>query len=258
MTAEELRALWEGEERCARIEGWDFSHLDGRYEEEQGLPWDYAREIRGVLRDEMQLLDIDTGGGEFLLSLGHPYENTAATEGYPPNVRLCEERLLPLGIDLRACDDASRIPFGDGSFDVIIDRHGDFDPEELRRLLKPGGFFITQQVGSDNDRELVQALLPGTVPPFPQANLTCQKAAFEAAGFQILKAAKAFCPIHFYDTGALVWFARIIEWEFPGFSVERCFDALLRVQNVIERTGRFSGTVHRYLLVARKPDASLR
>ena len=42
---------------------------------------------------------LDTGGGEFLLSLHHPFQNTSATEGYPPNVQLCKETLLPLGID---------------------------------------------------------------------------------------------------------------------------------------------------------------
>ena len=76
--------------------------------------------VRRALRDDMKLLDYDTGGGEFLLSLQHPYENTAATEGFPPNVELCEERLLPLGIDLRACSDAAQIPFDDESFDIII------------------------------------------------------------------------------------------------------------------------------------------
>ena len=29
----------------------------------------------------MKLLDYDTGGGEFLLTLTHPFENTSATEG---------------------------------------------------------------------------------------------------------------------------------------------------------------------------------
>ena len=130
----------------------------------------------------MKLLDYDTGGGEFLLSLHHPYENTSATEGYPPNVLLCMEALLPLGIDLRECSDASHIPFEDESFDIIINRHGDFDPPELNRLLKPGGLFITQQVGSDNDRELVEAVLPGTLKPFPHNDLPEQKKAFEDAG----------------------------------------------------------------------------
>ncbi len=252
MTPGELRAAWISEERCARIEGWDFSHIDGRYEEEQALPWDYALIIRGVLKDEMKLLDCDTGGGEFLLSLHHPYENTAATEGYPPNVRLCKDRLLPLGIDLRECSDASRIPFADGSFDVIINRHGDFDPLEIKRLLRPGGFFITQQVGAANDRELVESVLPGVGLPFPHANLAEQRKAFEDEGFEIIKADEAFCPIYFYDVGAFVWFAHIIEWEFPGFSVDRCFDRLLQMQETIERRGRVAGTTHRYLIVARK------
>ncbi len=252
MTPEALRAAWKREESLARIKGWDFSHIDGRYEEEYSLPWDYAAEIRGVLTEDMKLLDYDTGGGEFLLSLGHPYGNTAATEGYPPNVRLCEERLLPLGVDLRECADASRIPFADGSFDIMINRHGDFDPDEIKRLLKPGGYFITQQVGCDNDRELVEAVLPGTEKPFPHANLKEQGQAFAKAGFSVLKADEAFRPITFYDVGAFVWFARIIEWEFPGFSVDRCFDRLLRMQETVERDGRISGTTHRYLIVAKK------
>ena len=48
----------------------------------------------------MKLLDMETGG-EFLLSLRHPNNNTAAIEAYPPNVKLCKEVLLPLGIDFK-------------------------------------------------------------------------------------------------------------------------------------------------------------
>ena len=251
MTIEELKTLWESEENCAYIKGWDFSHIHGRYKEEN-LPWDYEAIIRSVLQDDMRLLDYDTGGGEFLLSLKHPYENTAATEGYPPNVKLCRDRLLPLGIDLRECKDAGKIPFADESFDIIINRHGDFYPPEIRRLLKSGGLFITQQVGSDNDRELVEMVLPGIEKPFSHLNLREQKTGFTDSGFEILQLDEAFRPISFYDIGAFVWFARIIEWEFTGFSVDRCFDQLLQMQKIIERDGKVSGTTHRYLIVAKK------
>ncbi len=200
----------------------------------------------------MKLLDYDTGGGVFLLSLRHPDEKTAATEGYPPNVQLCCEKLLPLGIDLRECTDASHVPFDDDSFDMIMNRHGDLDPSEIRRMLKAGGFFVTQQVGSENDRELVAAVLPGMEKPFPHNNLQEQRETFEKAGFDILKAEEAFCPIRFFDVGAFVWFARIIVWEFPGFSVEKCFDRLLQLQRVIETDSRIEGTAHRFLIVARR------
>ena len=254
MTSQELKAKWEREESIARIKGWDFSHIDGRYEEENSLPWDYRTIIQELLRDDMKLLDYDTGGGEFLLSLHHPYGNTAATEGYPPNVKLCREKLLPLGIDLRECADASHVPFEDSSFDLIINRHGDLDPSEIRRMLKTGGYFVTQQVGSENDRELVHAVLPGAEKPFPHNNLKEQRQLFESAGFEILKAEEAFCPIRFFDVGAFVWFARVIEWEFPGFSVEKCFDRLLQLQKTVETDGRIEGTAHRFLIVARKPS----
>ena len=254
MTSEELRAMWKSEEDVAHIKGWDFSYIHDRYEEEENYPWDYGQIIRSYLTDDRKLLDYDTGGGEFLLSLGHPYENTSATEGYPPNVQLCREKLLPLGIDLRECSDASHIPFEDESFDIIINRHGDFYPPELKRLRRPGGIFITQQVGSENDRELVEAVLPGIVKPFPHNDLPEQKRAFEDTGFEILQSGETFRPIRFYDVGTLVWFARIIEWEFPGFSVDRCFDRLLTLQETVEREGKISGTIHRFLLVAKKPE----
>ena len=253
MTSEELKMIWEKEESIAQIRGWDFSHIHGRYEEEDSLPWNYEAVIQELLRDDMTLLDYDTGGGEFLLSLHHPYENTAATEGYPPNVQLCREKLLPLGIDLRECADASHVPFDDDSFDIILNRHGDFDPSEIWRMLKAGGCFVSQQVGSDNDRELVEAVLPGLEKPFPHNNLKEQREAFEKTGFTILKADEAFSPIRFFDIGAFVWFARIIEWEFPGFSVEKCFDRLLQLQKTIETDGEIKGTIHRFLIVARKP-----
>lgn len=252
MDDSKLRAAWRAEEDQAQIHGWDFSHIHGRFEEEHDLPWSYREIVREYLRPEAMLLDYDTGGGEFLLSLHHPAGRTAAAEGYPPNARLCAERLLPLGIDFRECADPGAIPWRSGTFDVILNRHGAFDAPELFRLLKKGGVFITEQVGGDNDRDLVERVLPGVEKPYPHMNLTEQRAAFEAAGFRILRAEEAYRPILFYDVGAFVWFARVIQWEFPGFSVDRCFQALLAMQEEIQRRGEIRGTIHRYLIVAEK------
>lgn len=252
MTPDERKKLWKKEEETAHIHGWDFSHIHNRYREEDDLPWDYKKIICQYLNKNIKILDYDTGGGEFLLSLKHPFHNTAATEGYPPNVELCKKTLLPLGIDFKSCDTPSNIPFESESFDIIINRHGDFHAEELYRLLKKGGLFITEQVGSENDRNLVEMVLPNTQKPFPHLNLKEQREIFENAGFHIIRAEEVFRPIRFYDVGAFVWFAHIIEWEFPGFSVERCFDSLLKIQKSIEDIGYIEGTIHRYLIVAKK------
>ena len=252
MTDLAFKEAWLEEERQAEIRGWDFSHIRDRYREEGDLPWDYRTVVGEHLREEAALLDYDTGGGEFLLSLRHPYEKTAATEGYPPNVALCRERLLPLGIDFRACQDPGAIPFPDESFDIILNRHGSFEAGELFRLLKKGGLFITQQVGGDNDRDLVERVLPGTPKPFPNLYLEEQLRVFRGAGFRILRGEEAYRPIQCFDVGAFVWFARVLPWEFPDFSVERCFAGLWGMQEEIQQRGRVEGTVHRYLIVAEK------
>ncbi len=252
MKKTELKEIWKKEEDAAHIHGWDFSHIDGRADQDLDLPWDYRRIIKQYLHDDMKILDYDTGGGEFLLSLEHPFDKTAATEGYPPNAELCRETLLPLGIDFRECNNPASIPFEDESFDMILNRHGSFHAEELYRLLKKGGIFITEQVGGDNDMDLVEMVLPNTEIPFPDLNLRAQKKVFEDAGFQIIEAADAYRPIRFYDVGAFVWFARIIEWEFPEFSVDKCFERLLELQKKIDDGGYIEGTAHRYLIAAKK------
>lgn len=198
MNEQKLISDWKKEESVAHIHGWDFSHIAGRYTEEMDLPWDYQRIILDYLMPEMKLLDVDTGGGEFLLSLHHPHENTSAAEAYPPNVELCKETLLPLGIDFRVGDGEDILPYEDAAFDMVINRHGDFNVKDIHRMLKDGGIFITEQVG------------------------------------------------------ALVWFARIIEWEFPGFSVDCCKDRLLHAQELLEQNGVIEGRIHRFLLVCSK------
>ena len=94
MTVEQRKESWKREEEIARIHGWDFSHIHGRYTEEDDLPWDFGKIIQKYREDSMKLMDMETGGGEFLLTFRHPYENTAAIEGYPPNVELCKKVLL--------------------------------------------------------------------------------------------------------------------------------------------------------------------
>ena len=248
----ELIKQWKAEEEIAHIHGWDFSHIKGRYTEEDDLPWDYREEILRRLTPEMKLLDIDTGGGEFLLSLNHPYGNTAATENFQPNVELCREVLLPLGVDFHPGDARGKLPFEDGSFDMVINRHGDFSPGEIRRILKPGGVFITQQGGAENDRELVELLCGRTEIPFPEQYLTTASDQFRAAGFEILEAKECFRLIRFFDVGALVWFARIIEWEFPDFTVDTHILQLIKAHKILEKSGSIDGRIHRFLLVARK------
>lgn len=136
---------------------------------------------------------------------------------------------------------------------MIINRHGDYNAAELQRVLKPSGLFLTQQVGAENDRELVQLLLPHiTEVPYPKQYMDVQKAELLKHDFEVLESGEVRRPIRFFDVGALVWFARIIEWEFPGFSVDGCLEQLYKAQEIIEKTGVIEGSIHRFYIVSSK------
>jgi hypothetical protein len=76
-------------------------------------------------------------------------------------------------------------------------------------------------------------------------------------GFQILQAEESMYPVKFYDIGALVYWAKAIVWEFPGFSVKTHLDQLFSCQREIEKTGFLQGTGHRFIIAARKNERQL-
>jgi len=80
-------------------------------------------------------------------------------------------------------------------------------------------------------------VLPDVQEPFLELELSEQRKKFEEARFEIIRAEEVFKPIRFYDVGEFVWFARIIEWEFPGFSVDKCFDKLIKMQEMDDWKG---------------------
>ena len=71
-----------------------------------------------------------------------------ATEAYEPNVKVAQERLIPLGIDVVPIEEGnqenSKLLFNDNFFDLIINRHDFYDSKEIFRILKPNGHFVTQ------------------------------------------------------------------------------------------------------------------
>lgn len=62
-------------------------------------PWDFAAIVDAHSRASPDLLDLGTGGGEWLSRLPYRPTRTVVTEGWVPNVSVARTRLEPLGID---------------------------------------------------------------------------------------------------------------------------------------------------------------
>ncbi|MEV4172837.1 methyltransferase domain-containing protein [Nonomuraea sp. NPDC049709] len=235
------------EARTASFEGWDFSPFRDRVTDDGALPWDYEQLARDHLSRAGSLLDHGTGGGELLASFAPLLPpRTAATEGHPPNLPVARARLEPLGVEV-AADTRS---FPDASFDLVINRHEAYDAHELRRLLAPGGTFLTQQVAG-RDLEELNAALGG--PPHEDAawGLATAVAALEAAGLEVIWRQEAGFTTTFHDIGALVLFLRVVPWQVPGFDPHAYEERLRALHADMQRGRPLRATAHRFALLAR-------
>lgn len=143
-------------DKVGQTNGWDFSSVRCIVE---GTGWDFYREVVNRAKPSDILLDIGTGGGEKVLEIADSYSlivgidnskemiNTARTNltnSQVSNVRFFE---LP----------AEHLRFPEGFFDLASSRHCSFDALELAKVLKKGGYFLTQQVSEGDKLNLKKA-----------------------------------------------------------------------------------------------------
>ncbi len=248
MNYENLKKTWHEEEKKA-FSGWDFSHLQSRWHH-QTEGWSYKAIVREYLQPTDRLLDMDTGGGEFLLSLGHPYDRTSVTEAWEPNIQLCMEKLAPLGIQVYPVRNHLQLSIPDNQFDMVINRHGTYDLGEVSRILKPGGMFITQQVGGENCIAFARRINPDYEPMYEEFSLATELPKFQENGFSVKYSDESHPELQFFDVGAVVFWAKIIEWTFPNFSVDNNFSQLCSLQDEIVQKGLVSALQHRLIIAA--------
>jgi SAM-dependent methyltransferase len=251
MSSNELIASWKQEEQFP-FTGWDFSHLDGRMLEEEA-PWSYSARAAELMRRSSAMVDLGTGGGERLLKLReHWPAKVVATEEYPPNFRLATQRLAPRGVkvvEVRLTD-TYPMPFGDGEFELVLDRHSAFNPREVARMLAPGGIFFTQQVHGLWAEDLLAVF--GAKPQWPDSSLAKYVPQLQAAGLEIVDRRDWSGQLSFSEVAAVVYYLKAVPWLVPGFSVETHLQALLALQHRLENGQPLTFSARKYLLEAFK------
>ncbi|HOI25763.1 MAG TPA: methyltransferase domain-containing protein [Caldisericia bacterium] len=233
------------------FKGWDFSYIESTHRaQEQPLNWSYRSIVLNYLLYASNLLDIGTGGGEFLSSLFPLPKNTIATESYKPNIQQAKSKLCPLGVDVVEINNSGKLPLKNNFFDLIINRHGFYDPDEVNRILKKNCCFITQQVGDQNAKELnlwFNSKIDNNQWDLKKASKDLLKSNFSLVGEKEIKT-----KTRFYDVGAILYFLKAISWQIPDFTLEKYLINIKKLHNQIESNGYFDVTCHRFLIIAKK------
>lgn len=234
--SEELLEKWQAEERQP-FTGWDFSYLANRWIDETP-PWSYEEMARELMTTSRAVLDLGTSGGEKLLGFKDVFPpRVVATEGYPPNFRLAQERLAPLGVEIVESDASlfEILPFEDATFDLVIDRHTAFNIAEVERVLTPRGIFLTQQVDGRNISDLSAAF--DCEQPWTYFTLDFVLDKIRETNLVVEIAQEWTGKLIFKDVGAIVYYLKAVPWIVADFSVKRNLDHLMALQQRLEQEG---------------------
>ena len=154
--------------------------------------------------------------------------------------------------------DEEKLPYEDGFFDLIINRHESYSVSEVYRILKTGALFVTQQVGGRNDIGL-NKLLGAPVGASHEWGdwdidwgLGTQSKELEEGGFKVLEGNECFPVSRFFDIGAVVYYLKVIPWQIPDFTVDKYRDALRRLHGTILKEGYVDVASHRFIIVSKK------
>lgn len=233
------------------VEGWDFSWFEGRATE-QRPSWGYARLMGERMRHVDAALDLQTGGGEVLATIPEPPSLLRATESWPPNLEVARRNLEPLGATVLEAPDAGPLPFEDETFELVVSRHPTVAVwDEIARVLRPGGSYLSQQVGAGSMHEVTEAMM-GPTPVSEERSTERAAADAEKAGLSVTDLRHESLRTEFLDMAAFVHYLRKVIWIVPGFTVEAYRERLREVHEQIERDGAFVAYSKRFLIEARK------
>jgi SAM-dependent methyltransferase len=234
------------------VRGWDVDEFAGRIEEAPP-PWCYAELARHELSLAGSAIALGVGCGEFLVSLRDrlPVE-MHATEGRPPNLPVARAALEPLGVIMRRYDAEwdEAMPYRDECVDLVLCRHEQYAASEVARVLRPGGWFLTQQVEGHDLDDL--AAVFGAGPARPAVTMSSQRRQLEEAGLVVERAQAWHGRIRFDAVETLLAYLRRMPWLLPDdFSVERYAEVLLELEH---RREPLEFTQRRLLLLAHREE----
>ena len=147
-----------------------------------------------------------------------------------------------------------QLPFADGQFDLVINRHESYVPKEVWRVLRPGSRFMTQQCGGYGEVDLIAWFKGnGAVKPMDWTAAVASRQ-LEEAGFRIVDEQEVYPEYTFLDVGAAVYDLRTRPWLVEDFSVQKYRDRLFAMHEHIQHHGSFTVKDQRFFIEAVRPQ----
>jgi SAM-dependent methyltransferase len=234
--------------------GWDLLGVKTR---RAPVPWQLTEVIAEYLSGLEVILDMGCGNGKLLAQLANGF-----TRGIGVDIskeRIDEARLsLPIMLRTRihfTRASSHKVPAPDAAFQVVLNRQAPLFPAEIDRLLAPGGYFITQQVGPENTRAIIAAFNEARwpLPPWPDEMLLPNTfTTLDTLGYRTLRSDEYDVPYVFADAESLIYWLQMVPVP-QDFNIESDAETVLEILDRLTTPNGIVTNEHRQLLVMQKP-----
>jgi SAM-dependent methyltransferase len=235
-----------------KVEGWDFSRVRaGR----DPVLWEYVDVVRQYLKPTDQVLDIGTWGGEIFFSLVPYFAEGVGIDLNPKMVETAQRNQSTLLIDnvslMRMNGDDLR--FDAEEFDVVLNRHAHVFVSEIVRVLRPGGYFITQTVGQRSSLNFLDAFnwTPASFGPDWWQTVAELADQFRLHGCHILAQAEYDVSYWFQDLASFIFWVMSVPWP-EKIEIEKHWQTINQILETCQTERGIETNEHRGLLIVQK------
>lgn len=259
MTYDELKRIYDS---VGDVRGWDFSRTRT---DRDPVPWDYSEIVKRYLRPSSRVLDVATGGGEVFLALAPHVGFGIGTDSSATMIQTAQENTPPSLADKVSFVEmrAQELALPPASFDVVLDRHGPVFVDQIVPLLRPQGYFITQQVAGRNLQSVYSVFGWGSNGAYWQRywqenGLLAQDVAslrerLIQAGCSLIAHGEYDVPFYFRDVASLLFYLKAIPLP-EDFDIERHWEPVSRLIAEYSTPRGIGSNEHRQLLIVQKPE----
>lgn len=221
------------------------------YEEETyevSLPqYDEKEILKKYVEPTSHLAYLSIDGGKFVRECGLYTEATFDVEPYG-DVELIKTAMADLPVQVTKLTPSRQMPFKDERMDVVMCQYSNYEKNEIKRVLKNGGYFIVNQNGTTNLKELFTMYMPFRMKGVWDA-FACA-GSLEDAQMEVLEKYEEYGTVRFSSLASLYTYFKNHAGDFADMKKYQLF--YVNALKSIKENGYYEISTHKFLVVAKK------
>ena len=221
------------------------------YEDENYEVSDRQYDEKDILKKYVEptshLAYLSIDGGKFVRECNLFTEATFDVEPFG-DIEAIKTSLEDLPVQVTKLTPSKQMPFKDERMDVVMCQYSNYEKHEIKRVLKKDGYFVVNQNGTSNYKELFSMYMPFKVKGVWDA-FSCV-GTLEEAEMKVVEKYEEYGTLKFNTLASLYTYLKYNAADFSDVRKYQMF--YIQALKNIKETGWFELSTHRFLVVAQK------